>query len=169
MSKALTVSPKQQKEKLTPEKEYPKIAWSKTSDPDIQKCIVLYKDRTICYYKMKEIDKELDSDPPLDKLREFINLDNQNLRAFDELRSFNETGKFLYKHILLKNDKEIIEFIELKKNNPVKFMNEISNVEANIKRYKSWLNNKRKGCQNTQNLLEKAQNRQILLLKALNL
>ena len=70
----------------------------------------------------------------------------RNLQAFDELQSFNDTGRFLLKHPLLSGRSEIAQLRELLHRDPSEFLRRHKNTLDNIRRYKSYLNREdRKG------------------------
>lgn len=66
-------------------------------------------------------------------------LRNQNLLAFSELEAFNETGKWRYKHPLIKHHSEQSMLEELRKTNPEEFLKQYAACNANVKRYTSYL------------------------------
>ena len=56
---------------------------------------------------MKQLDELLETKPTEEAVKEMAELRIRNLQAFDELQSFNDTGKFLCKHPLLAGRSEI--------------------------------------------------------------
>lgn len=94
---------------------------------------------------MQEIDAILDDQT--EKAYEFVLLDIRNQQAHKELQSFNDTGKFLYIHSLTANSRykqtQRDELIRLKKENPEAFLNEITNLNQNIRRITSQINTKK--------------------------
>lgn len=100
---------------------------------------VLYNDRINTWRKMKELDVKLDKNPKANDVASMAELRIRNLQAFDELKSYNDTGRFLYKHPLLKDKSEFNELVKLFKRDPVEFLHKHKNVLDNIKRYKSYL------------------------------
>ena len=94
---------------------------------------------------MQDIDILLDNNPKLSK--DLVLLDERNRQAHKELKSFNDTGKFAYKHPFvikkkLHND-SYTELTELRRTNPTAFLKEITNVTQNIRRIQSNLNKKK--------------------------
>lgn len=100
---------------------------------------ILYNDRINTWRKMKELDVKLDKNPKANDVAAMAELRIRNLQAFDELKSYNDTGRFLYKHPLLKDKSEFNELVKLFKRDPVEFLHKHKNVLDNIKRYKSYL------------------------------
>lgn len=86
-------------------------------------------------------------DDETDKALEFVLLDIRNQQAHKELQSFNDTGDFKYIHPLTvkarykRTQRE--ELIKLKKEDPAAFLNEITNLNQNIRRITSQINNKK--------------------------
>lgn len=94
---------------------------------------------------MQEIDVIIDDRTEL--ALEFVQLDIRNQQAHKELRSFNDTGKFLYIHPLTANSRykqtQRDELIRLKKENPDAFLNEVTNLNQNIRRIESNIRKKK--------------------------
>jgi hypothetical protein len=94
---------------------------------------------------MQEIDFLLDQKPDLSM--ELILTAERNLQAHKELKSFNDAGKFVYKHpfvIEKKHYKDSYkELLELKQTQPAAFLKEITNVTQNIRRINSQLKKKK--------------------------
>jgi hypothetical protein len=97
------------------------------------------------YRRMQEIDVLLDDQPELAK--EMIQQDERNRQAHKELKSFNDAGKFAYKHPFVIKQKHYkdsyAELTELRRTDPAAFLNEITNVTQNIRRIQSSLNRKK--------------------------
>jgi hypothetical protein len=94
---------------------------------------------------MQEIDVLLDEKPELAK--ETVTLDERNRQAHKELVSFNDTGKFVYKHPFVIKKKHYsdsyTELKELRRTDTAAFLKEITNVTQNIRRIQSNLNKKK--------------------------
>lgn len=103
---------------------------------------VLYNDRINTWRKMKKLDEVLDRKPKANDVAQMAELRIRNLLAFDELQSYNDTGKFLYKHPLLKGKSEFDELVKLFRTDSTEFLHKHKNVLDNIKRYKSYLKRK---------------------------
>lgn len=88
---------------------------------------------------MKVLDAELDSQPTAKKVREFAELRIENLLCFKELQSFNNTGKWVYEHPLVRNEAEVFKLKELRYKEPHEFLRKYNNCCYNIKRYSSFL------------------------------
>ena len=100
---------------------------------------VLYNDRINTWRKMNDTDVRLDDKPKANDVAAMAELRIRNLQAFEELKAYNDTGRFLYKHPLLKDKSEFNELVKLFKRDPVEFLHKHKNVLDNIKRYKSYL------------------------------
>ena len=103
---------------------------------------VLYNDRINTWRKMKKLDEVLDKKPKASDVAQMAELRIRNLLAFDELQAYNDTGKFLYKHPLLKGKSEFDELVKLFRTDSTEFLRKHKNVLDNIKRYKSYLKRK---------------------------
>lgn len=68
-----------------------------------------------------------------------VELRIRNLQAFDELKSYNNTGKFLYKHPLIAYRSEKAQLEALLKTDPQEFLRMHKNVADNIRRYEAYL------------------------------
>lgn len=121
------------------EEEYPNIDWDNLYNEDVQMATVIYNDRINTWRKMKKLDELLDKKPKANDVATMAELRIRNLQAFDELKAYNDTGKFLYKHPLLKGKSEFDELVKLFKKDPAEFLHKHKNVLDNIKRYKSYI------------------------------
>ncbi len=90
---------------------------------------------------MKVLDAELDSSPTRNKVAQMAEARIRNLQCFEELQSFNDTGKWKNKHPLLIHQSERFKLEDLKKKDPEAFLQKYANTNHNIKRYKSFLKN----------------------------
>ena len=90
---------------------------------------------------MIALDKILDGAPSNKDVARMAELRIRNLQAFYELQSFNDSGKWRYKHPLIIHMSERFSLEELKKRNPEKFLKEYANCAHNVKRYKSFIKN----------------------------
>ena len=90
---------------------------------------------------MKVLDAELDTKPSPAKVRDMAESRIRNLLCFNELKSYNDTGKWLYQHPLIIHQSERQILLDLRKNNPQEFLKQYAATEANIKRYTSFLKN----------------------------
>ena len=88
---------------------------------------------------MTQLDEQLDREPTEAAVKEMAELRIRNLQAFDELRSFNDTGKFLNRHPLLSSRSELSKLVELFRRDPAEFLHQHKLTEDNIKRYRSYL------------------------------
>ena len=88
---------------------------------------------------MQQLDEQLDKTPPERAVTDMAELRIRNLLAFEELQSFNDTGKFKYKHPLIIHQSERAQLEELLRKNPQEFLRYHKNVLDNIRRYESYL------------------------------
>lgn len=94
---------------------------------------------------MQEIDVLLDEQPKL--AMELVHLAIRNRQAHNELESYNNTKQFKFAHRLTitanykKQQRE--ELIKLKTENPKAFLNEITNLQQNIRRIESQIRTKK--------------------------
>ncbi len=108
-------------------------------DADVQTAIIIYNDRINTWRKMKQLDKQLEESPTPEAVAALAELRIRNLQAFAELQSFNDTGKFLFKHPILFGRSEFSELLHLFKTDPAEFLRKHKNVLDNIRRYKAYL------------------------------
>lgn len=88
---------------------------------------------------MTQLDELLEKKPTEKAVAEMAELRIRNLQAFAELRSFNDTGKFLYKHPLLAGRSEFAQLLGLLRRDPSEFLRRHKNTLDNIRRYKGYL------------------------------
>ena len=124
---------------MSKEEEYPRIDWDDLSDPDVQMATVLYNDRINTWRKMKQLDEQLDKHPTESAVKSMAELRVRNLQAFDELQSYNDTGKFLCQHPLLSDRSEFSQLLDLLSKDPSEFLRQHRNELDSIKRYRSYL------------------------------
>lgn len=103
---------------------------------------MIYNDRVNTWREMKVLDTELDDKPTEAKVVKMAEIRIRNLQCFEELQSFNDTGKWVNKHPLLIHYSERFQLEELRRRDPAAFLRKYANCQQNIKRYKSYLNNK---------------------------
>lgn len=125
--------------KVQKHEEYPKIDWDNLSVPQVQTATILYNDRIVSWKQMKQLDEQLDKNPTERAVTDMAELRIRNLLAFEELQSFNDTGKFRYKHPLIIRQSERAQLEELLRKNPQEFLRYHKNVLDNIRRYESYL------------------------------
>ncbi len=126
------------------EQEYPNIKWDRLEDPLVQRAVVLYNDRVNSWRKMVQIDKVIDQKPTPARIQELAELRIRNLQAFRELDHFNSTGEYLNRHPLVAHFDTRQQLEKLLKENPDAFLEEYANCRENVKRYRSFLNNKKR-------------------------
>lgn len=108
-------------------------------DADVQTAVIIYNDRINTWRKMKQLDELLETKPTPQAVADMAEVRIRNLQAFAELQSFNDTGKFIFKHPLLFGRSEFAELLRLLKSDPAEFLRLHKNVLDNIKRYRSYI------------------------------
>jgi len=93
---------------------------------------------------MVELDRLIDQEPTKPRVARLAELRIRNLQCFQELRSFNDTGKFRMEHPLIRQYSLTAELQEMLRRNPGQFLEEFRNVSNNVARYKSFLNRDKK-------------------------
>lgn len=89
---------------------------------------------------MKALDADIDENPTAKKVKELAELRIRNLAAYRELQALNETGDFVYKHIIIRQYGKHAVLTKLRKDDPEKFMNDYHLAKDNVKRYTTYLN-----------------------------
>lgn len=130
---------------------------------------MIYSDRVNTFRRLVELEKKLDGSPTAQMVAEYVELSIRNRQCREELTSFNNRGKFLNEHPILKTEDLHKQMTELLLSNPDEFMNRLTNVKQNIARYKSYINNKKKqkDLQNNKAHLEHWQNKQDVMISIL--
>lgn len=116
--------------------EFPNIEWEKLDNIDVQHAILLYNDRVTSYHKAQELEPLLDANP--DIAAPYQEAMIRNTLADNELKAYQETGKWLHKHPLGERRKTIDA---LKKLDAVQFAKAYASSKQNVSRYQSQLNN----------------------------
>jgi len=93
---------------------------------------------------MDEIDKVIDNKPTAARVRDLAELRIRNLQAFRELEEFNNTGKFMNRHPLVVQFSIREELKKMLSENPDAFLEEYANTRENVKRYRCFLNSKKR-------------------------
>lgn len=75
-------------------------------------------------------------------ISEFIAIGIRMELCFDELYSFNNKGKFVFKHPFLLQKDERKRLLQLLRTSPDRYFEERKNIELNITRYTSQMNSK---------------------------
>lgn len=135
----LPPTPKKKSSPLQKELEYPEIHWTQIFDKDVQTAILIYNDRVNTYRAMKVLDQEFDSHPKDVKVMKMVELRNQNLQCFKELKHFNDTGKWLYIHPLIIHQSEYNQLVALRRKDPQEFLRQYVATDGNVKRYTSYV------------------------------
>ena len=130
------------KKKSTKQEEFPKIRWKNLEDPLIQKAELIYSDRVNLHRDLLKLDRTLDESPAPETIAEMVEKSVRNRLCFDELRSFNNTGRFLGRHPFVRTDDEMSRLRQLLLASPESFMNEYRNAGMNVSRYGAYLRRK---------------------------
>ncbi len=93
---------------------------------------------------MKAIDAVIDKDPSEQMIIDLAELKNRNILAFNELRSFNDKGKWKNKHPLIIHHSIRSKYQKLLKSDTAGFLAEFTNTANNVSRYASFLNNEKR-------------------------
>lgn len=96
---------------------------------------------------MQSADKVLNFKPSYSACLELVEQDILNKLADDELLHFQKNKTFLYKHPVAAQKKfeqdSIEDLRKLKTSNPLQFINEITNINQNIRRIESQIRKKK--------------------------
>lgn len=96
---------------------------------------------------MQDISVLLDTEPSLELCIEMVECDILQKQAHLELSSYNDRHIFLNKHPLVQERNQILQLEnslrQLKKENPLAFLNEISNITQNVRRIESNIRTKK--------------------------
>lgn len=113
---------------------------------------------------MLALDKILDGKPTKNDVKRMADLRIRNLQAFGELQSYNDSGKWRYKHPLIVHMSERFSLLELKRRDPEQFLRESANCSHNVKRYTSYLKNEKRADkrESDRQNLEKHKERQVI-------
>ena len=106
---------------------------------------VLYNDRINTYNTMKVLDNKLDHRPTVTAVRDMAEQRIRNLLCFKELKSLNDTGKFVYEHPLIECMSERMELEKLFRTNPSEFLHRYKSAASSLRRYESYVKKKREG------------------------
>lgn len=93
---------------------------------------------------MCEIDAIIDTKASKALVKELAELRIRNLLCFRELEALNNNGKFLYKHPLIRNYSERVQLETMFREDTDRFLDEFANTRENVKRYSSFLKNKKR-------------------------
>lgn len=91
---------------------------------------------------MKELDEIVETAPTAATVAELAELRIRNLKCFDELQSFNDSGKWLNRHPLLQGKDEIAELRTLLQHDPDEFLRLQRCCADSVRRYQSYLKRK---------------------------
>lgn len=135
MRPGLRKSQRALKKKRTKQEEFPKIRWKNLEDPLIQKAELIYSDRVNLHRDLLSLDRMLDESPTPERVAEMVEKSVRNRLCFDELRSFNSTGRFLGRHPFVRADDGMSRLRQLLLTSPEDFMKEYRRAAMNVSRY----------------------------------
>lgn len=105
----------------------------------MQKAHVLYNDRVYTFRRMVKIDSALDNNPTEKAVAELAELSIRNRLCFEELEAYNATGKFKYKHPLIRQHSQRSKLEKLLADTPAEFLKRSVAISNNVTRYQSYL------------------------------
>jgi len=91
---------------------------------------------------MVKIDSTLDSNPTEKAVAELAELAIRNRLCFEELEAYNTTGKFKYKHPLIRQHSQRSKLEKLLADAPAEFLKHTVATSNNVTRYQSYLRRK---------------------------
>ena len=105
----------------------------------------IFTDRINLFHRLQEVERSIDGfdEADSDTLETLVTLSIRQELCFSELKSFNDTGKFIGKHPFIRQTDERQRVAELMKTDPDRYFDERKNIELNITRYSSQLNGKK--------------------------
>jgi len=103
---------------------------------------LIFNDRINTFNRMKEIDAVIDNKPTPALIRELARLRIQNLDAFRELQSLNDTGEFRFIHPLIKHHSLRAELEKTLNKNSGEYLDGYQRAKENVKRYSSFIKSK---------------------------
>jgi hypothetical protein len=120
--------------------------------------------------QLVEMDQVIDKKPTVELVAKIVETRIRNLQAFRELKEYNDKGVFVNRHPLVVRYSARQKYKMLLRGNPDRFLETYANVRENVKRYKSYLNNKKRSKdqhKNDKNNLFKYEQREALLKEIL--
>ncbi len=139
MEKASTEAPKPPR--ISKFEQYPDIPWKQLDNPMVRMADSIFTDRINCWSELKRLETLTQGEfTDFDTLAETVRLAARLEVCFNELRSFNNTGKFLGKHPFISTKDERSRIFDILRRNPEEYFQERKNVELNISRYSSQVN-----------------------------
>ena len=132
-------APKQAK--ISKFEQYPDIPWRQLDNPMVRMADSIFTDRINCWSELKRLEAITQGEiTDFDTLADIVRLAARLEMCFNELRSFNNTGKFLGKHPFISSRDERSRIFDILRRNPEEYFQERKNVELNISRYGSQVN-----------------------------
>ena len=127
--------------KISKFEQYPNIPWKQLDNPLVRMADSIFTDRINCYSELKKLEAQTQGEmADFSTLAEIVRLAARLEMCFNELRSFNNTGKFLGKHPFIESKDERSRIFDLLRRDPEAYFQERKNVELNIARYSSQVN-----------------------------
>ena len=127
--------------KISKFEQYPDIPWKQLDNPMVRMADSIFTDRINCWSELKRLEALTQGEfTDFDTLADIVRLAARLEMCFNELRSFNSTGRFLGKHPFISSRDERSRIFDVLRNNPEEYFQERKNVELNISRYSSQVN-----------------------------
>lgn len=127
--------------KISKFEQYPDIPWRRLDDPMVRMADSIFTDRINCWSELKRLEALTQGEfTDFDTLADIVRLAARLEMCFNELRSFNNTGRFIGKHPFISAKDERSRIFDILRRNPETYFQERKNVELNISRYSSQVN-----------------------------
>ena len=145
LANAPSSRPSAVKKKASKFEQYPHIRWFDMDNDLVRTADSIFTDRINLYHRLQEIEKGLDGllEVDRDAIESMVMLSIRSELCFSELKSFNDTGRFIGQHPFIRQKDERQRVAELLRTDPDRYFDERKNVELNITRYSSQLNGKK--------------------------
>lgn len=133
------------KKKVSKFEQYPHIRWREMDNPLVRTADSIFSDRINLWSRLRDIEKDTEGAEEMDAgLLEEIVLKSVRMElCFAELKSFNDTGRFMGRHPFIKEKDERTRVLEVLRTDPDRYFEERKNIELNITRYSSQINSKK--------------------------
>ena len=114
-------------------------------NPLVRTADSIFTDRINLYHRLQEAEKSIDGLEEADSsaLETLVTFSIRQELCFSELKSFNDTGKFIGKHPFIRQKDERARISALLRTDPDRYFDERKNIELNITRYSSQINGKK--------------------------
>lgn len=114
-------------------------------NPLVRTADSIFSDRINLWNRLRDIEKDTEGAEEMDaSLLEEIVLKSVRMElCFAELKSFNDTGRFIGRHPFIKEKDERARVLALLRTDPDRYFEERKNIELNITRYSSQINSRK--------------------------